>query len=197
MEHAQRIVADIVARCKYRDVEVSETLAAFAARMVVHKNKRRLILEKEMTPEDEHYLIEQCERILLQRREPSLETVKMQLEFDFAYANLEEELRVKRERKEKSIASLQRSIATLVPQKASDFETLTNLYRQIFTLLMLDADATEKLVDRNVEREVAAALESVFPRVGLASFVNMSAEDKRFQLEELMCIVEGIRLLMA
>lgn len=194
MEHAQRIVADIVARCKYRDVEVSETLAAFAARMVVHKSKRKLILEREMTPEDEHYLVEQCERILLQKREPSLETVKMQLEFDFAYANLEEELRVKRERKEKAIASLQRTIAMLIPQKASDFETLTNLYRQIFTLLMLDADATEKPVDRNVEKEVAAALESVFPRVGLNSFVNMSTDDKRFQLEELMRIVEGIRM---
>lgn len=189
-----RIVADIVARCKYRDVEVSETLAAFAARMVVHKSKRKLVLEKEMTPEDEHYLIEQCEHVLLQKREPALETVKMQLEFDFAYANLEEELRAKRERKEKSIAGLQRSIALIVPQKASDFEALTNLYRQIFTLLMLDADAAEKPVDRNVEKEVAAALESVFPRVGLKSFVSMTADDKRFQLEELMRIVEGIRL---
>ncbi|GAB9476403.1 hypothetical protein Gpo141_00013469 [Globisporangium polare] len=189
-----RIVADIVARCKFRDVEVSETLAAFAARMVVHKSKRKLILEKDMSPEDEHYLIEQCERVLLQKREPALETVKMQLEFDFAYANLEEELRAKRERKEKAIAGLQRSIALIVPQKASDFEALTNLYRQIFTLLMLDADAAEKPVDRSVEKEVAAALESVFPRVGLKSFVNMTADDKRFQLEELMRIVEGIRL---
>ncbi|TYZ58332.1 hypothetical protein PybrP1_000030 [[Pythium] brassicae (nom. inval.)] len=194
MESAQRIVADIVARCKFRDVEVSETLAAFAARMVVHKSKRRLVLEREMSPEDEQYLVTQCERVLLQSREPALETVKMQLEFDFAYANLEEELRAKRERKEKAVASLQRSIALLVPQKASDFETLTTLYRQIFTLLMLDANAMEKPVDRTVEKEVAAALESVFPRVGLKSFISMSADDKRFQLEELMRIVEGIRL---
>lgn len=194
MESAQRIVADIVARCKFRDVEVSETLAAFAARMVVHKSKRRLVLEREMSPEDEQYLVAQCERVLVQTREPALETIKMQLEFDFAYANLEEELRAKRERKDKAVASLQRSIAQLVPQKASDFETLTTLYRQIFTLLMLDANATEKPVDRVVEKEVAAALESVFPRVGLKSFISMSADDKRFQLEELMRIVEGIRL---
>lgn len=194
MENAQRIVADIVARCKFRDVDVSETLAAFAARMVVHKSKRRLVLEKDMTPEDEHYLLEQCERVLLQKREPALETIKMQLEFDFAYANLEEELRAKRERKDKAVAGLQRSIALIVPQRASDFEALTSLYRQIFTLLMLDANAADKPVDRNVEKEVAAALESVFPRVGLKSFVNMTADDKRFQLEELMRIVEGIRL---
>lgn len=194
MENAQRIVADIAARCKFRDVEVSETLAAFAARMVVHKSKRRLVLERDMSPEDEQYLIAECERVLLQRREPALETIKMQLEFDFAYANLEEELRAKRERKDKAAASLQRSIALLVPQKASDFETLTTLYRQIFTLLMLDANATAKPVDRSIEKEVAAALESVFPRVGLKSFIGMSADDKRFQLEELMRIVEGIRL---
>ncbi|DAZ99505.1 TPA: hypothetical protein N0F65_005377 [Lagenidium giganteum] len=199
MEHAQKVVADIVARCKYQDVEVSETLAAFTARMIVHRHKRKLILEKEMAPEDQNFLIDECVRVLLQTHEPWLETVKMQLEFDFCYANLEEELRQKRERKEKAVASLQRTIAALVPTRASDFETLTHLYRQIFTLLMLYAtdgplDKSSPPPDRNVEKEIAAALESVFPRIGLKSFVTMSTEDKRFQLEELMRIVEGIRL---
>ncbi|KAJ0408952.1 hypothetical protein P43SY_002831 [Pythium insidiosum] len=194
MEHAQRIVADIVARCRYKNVEVSETLAAFTARMVVHKSKRKLILEREMTREDEQFLVDRCVQVLLQPQDPVMETVKMQLEFDFTYAHLEETLRQKRERKSKSVAALQRTIATLVPQKPSDFETLTALYRHIFTLLMLDADANEKPVDRNVEKEIAAALESVFPRIGLKTFVTMPTDDKRFQTEELMRIVEGIRL---
>lgn len=200
MEHAQRVIADIVARCKFHDVEVSETLAAFTARMVVHKSKRKLILERDMTPSDERFLVDQCVRILCQAREPSLETVKMQLTFDFAYANLEEELRQRRESREKSIAHLERNIATLVPTKASDLETLTTLYRQIFSLLMLDATDANKgafadaVTQRSVEKEVAAALESVFPRIGLKSFVNMATEDKRFQLDELLRIVEGIRL---
>ena len=47
---------------------------------------------------------------------------------------------------------------------------------------------------RDVEREVAAALESVFPRIGLKSFVGMSGDDKRTQLAELANIILGIRL---
>ena len=75
---------------------------------------------------------------------------------------------------------------------------------------MVHADA-DKANDRNIEREVAAALESVFPRIGsrwifceshneicnscrLKSFVSMSPDDKKFQLKELANIVGGIRL---
>ncbi|RLN31697.1 hypothetical protein BBJ28_00008156 [Nothophytophthora sp. Chile5] len=214
MELAQKVVADIVARCRYRGVEVSETLAAFTARLVVHRSRRQLVLEQPMTPDDELFLVEQCEKALLRSDDPALETVKMQLEFDFTYANLEEELRARRERKAEAVAKLQRSIAVLVPEKASDFETLSTLYKHIFSLLMLDADSLNASNDndedtgksnnnsaskqqaerRAVEKEVAAALESVFPRIGLKSFATMTAEDKRFQLDELMRIVEGIRL---
>ncbi|RLN69078.1 hypothetical protein BBJ29_000711 [Phytophthora kernoviae] len=215
MENAQKVVADIVSRCRYRGVEVSETLAAFTARLVVHRSRRHLVLEQPMSPEDELYLAEQCEIALLRNDDPALETVKMQLEFDFTYANLEEELRARRERKAQAAAKLQRTIASLVPEKATDFETLSTLYKHIFTLLMLDADGLGNSSDedsanngknqsnnpskqqaerRAMEKEVAAALESVFPRIGLKSFATMSPDDKRFQLDELMRIVEGIRL---
>ncbi|KAF4029201.1 hypothetical protein GN244_ATG19082 [Phytophthora infestans] len=220
MENAQRVVADIVARCQYRGVEVSETLAAFIARLVVHRSQRHLVLEQPMSPQDELYLTEQCEKALLRNDDPAMETVKMQLEFDFTYANLEEELRTRKERKEQAVVKLQRTISSLVPEKATDFETLSTLYKHIFTLLMLDADGLsrsnninddddgentckgksncsskqEQAERRSMEKEVAAALESVFPRIGLKSFATMSPDDKRFQLDELMRIVEGIRL---
>ncbi|ETL30426.1 hypothetical protein L916_16592 [Phytophthora nicotianae] len=212
MENAQRVVTDIVARCRYRGVEVSETLAAFTARLVVHRSQRHLVLEQPMSPEDELYLTEQCEKALLRSDDPAMETVKMQLEFDFTYANLEEELRSRKERKEQAVAKLQRTISSLVPEKATDFETLSTLYKHIFTLLMLDAGGlgnyneddgnnnsknssfSKPAERRAMEKEVAAALESVFPRIGLKSFATMSPEDKRFQLDELMRIVEGIRL---
>jgi len=48
--------------------------------------------------------------------------------------------------------------------------------------------------DRNVEREVAAALESVFPRIGLKSFVMLAPAQKAQQLAEMANIVLGIRL---
>ena len=43
--------------------------------------------------------------------------------------------------------------------------------------------------DRNVEREVAAALESVFPRIGVKSFVMLSPAQKTQQLAEMAHIV--------
>jgi D-Tyr-tRNAtyr deacylase len=45
-----------------------------------------------------------------------------------------------------------------------------------------------------IEREVAAALESVFPRVGLKAFVQLSYDEKNSQLAELARIVLGIRI---
>jgi len=45
-----------------------------------------------------------------------------------------------------------------------------------------------------MEREVAAALESVFPRVGLRAFMNLTDAEKTTQLSELCSIVLGIRL---
>lgn len=45
-----------------------------------------------------------------------------------------------------------------------------------------------------MEREVAAALESVFPRISLKAFINLGAEEKYAQLDELASIVLGIRV---
>ncbi|CEG46768.1 Protein of unknown function DUF3508 [Plasmopara halstedii] len=207
MENAQRVVADIVARCRYRGVDVSETLAAFTVRLMIHRSRRNIVLERQMTHEDELYLIEQCVKALLLKDDPAMETVKMQLEFDLIYANLEEELHIRKERQEQSVSKLQRTIATLVPDTATDFETLSTLYKHIFTLLMLDAskytrDNVKSVADKNqqqgelraLEKEVAGALESVFPRIGLKSFATMSTDDKLLQLDELRRIVEGIRL---
>jgi hypothetical protein len=45
-----------------------------------------------------------------------------------------------------------------------------------------------------VQKEVAAAMESVFPRVGLRQFVSAAPAEKRAQMEELGLLVLGIRL---
>jgi hypothetical protein len=45
-----------------------------------------------------------------------------------------------------------------------------------------------------VQKEVAAAMESVFPRVGLRQFASAAPADKRAQMEELGLLVLGIRL---
>ncbi len=44
-----------------------------------------------------------------------------------------------------------------------------------------------------VDRELATALESVFPRIGIRTFFNLSAEEKKYQLIELCSLLNGIR----
>ena len=86
-------------------------------------------------------------------------------------------------------------IVELVPSDSNDFETLTLLYRQIFEYLIEFYEPCDgSSVGKAAEREVAAALESVFPRVGLKSFVELLPHEKSVQLEELARIVLGIRL---
>lgn len=74
-----------------------------------------------------------------------------------------------------------------------DVEALTNLYRKIFNFLVVRAGIAPGS-NRAAEREIAAALESVFPRIGLKAFTGLSGDDKAAQLVELANIVLGIRL---
>ena len=94
----------------------------------------------------------------------------------------------------KIVATARANIAELEMQDANDFESLTTLYRKIFKFLLDFAPAERGKQDRVIEREVAAALESVFPRIGLKAFVQLTKEEKNAQLMELARIVLGIRL---
>jgi len=185
-----------VLRCKDDGVQVSETIAAFMARTIVQENAKEFRLDREMTREDSSQLVEKCAKRLVEKDSPSLEMIKMQVAFDTAYIANEDEIESGKATKQKSLRDFQKQIVDVRPRNGNDFESLTALYRQIFKYLMTHSgfgvDATNG--DRQVEREVAAALESVFPRIGLKSFVAMSAEDKRSQLQELANIVLGIRL---
>ncbi|KAH8047516.1 zinc ion transmembrane transporter [Aureococcus anophagefferens] len=133
----------------------------------------------------------------------------MQVAFDSTYVRFEEELDKSRKAREEKKRELVRAILAVKPRGSTDFETLTALYRQIFTYLLHVSRGGSGLpgapsnttaaedpgsMERAVEREIAAALESVFPRIGLKSFVQLSSEEKRLQLEELARIVTGIRL---
>merc|ERR1719146_196613 len=86
-----------------------------------------------------------------------------------------------------------------------NFDAISDTYRHIFRWLLVKCGhpdpAVQEKADRNdvkaVEREVAAALESVFPRVGLRAFVSLTPNEKGAQLQELASIVMGIRLFNA
>jgi hypothetical protein len=78
------------------------------------------------------------------------------------------------------------------------------LYKKIFSYLLYknkqhiignySAIQLPPATSSTIEREVAAALESVLPRAGLRPFVSLSTPEKVAQLCELSNIVIGIRL---
>lgn len=90
------------------------------------------------------------------------------------------------------------------PRSGNDFEGITLLYKKIFNYLLyknkqhiIGNYSSIKLnasISNTIEREVAAALESVLPRAGLRPFVSLTTPEKVAQLCELSNIVIGIRL---
>jgi hypothetical protein len=117
----------------------------------------------------------------------------MQVDFDSNY--LEEDMEAQRKLKTRSkmISTHKQAVSDVRMDDAQDYEALTALYRKIFRFL-LEFAPNSKPADKLVEREIAAALESVFPRVGLKTFIQLTPEEKSTQLLELARIVLGIRL---
>lgn len=193
MEEIQDIILNIVRGCQQGGLVVPNVLAAFIARTIVEKNDTVFALDKKMTPDKmEEVILMSIER-LLERDSPSLECMKMQVEYDSAFLKNDMEATKTIRIRNKMITSHKVAIAEVEMEDSNDFEALTLLYRKIFRYL-LEFSPNSKMNDRAVEREVAAALESVFPRIGLKAFVQLTFEEKNTQLTELARIILGIRL---
>src|SRR5438445_77974 len=70
--------------------------------------------------------------------------------------------------------------------------SVKTFYRAMFRYLLHNAHVDKH--DQHVEKEVAAALETVFPQSSLTSFEPLSNSDKLVYLRSLSDIVLGIRL---
>jgi len=193
MDAIRRIVQEIIFMCRVQNVTVSDTLGAFVARAVVLENAEAFPLDKELDENDVQELIRLSTEKLLEKNSPSAETVKMQVGFDVARVQETEELERARSKREQREAVLVNEISNAKLKVGNDTEALTSLYRKIFNFLVVRA-GIESGADRPAEREIAAALESVFPRIGLKAFTALSHDDKAAQLMELSNIVLGIRL---
>ena len=194
MDDIQHVVNKVVEACSQQGVEdVSKILAALVARTTIYENPDLFAMDKMLEDTDVDDLCSMCVDRLTQRDSPSLSTIRIQVRFDTAYlehTDAAEGVRVDRLNKLNMIKS---KILDVHAKSANDFESLTDLYRQIFAFLMVHV-GNDQARDNAVEREVAAALESVFPRIGLKAFMTMSRREKEGQLNELANIVLGIRL---
>lgn len=193
MEVIREMVDTIINGCDKGGIKVSDVLAAFIARTVVEKNSSRFSLDAPLTPDSTREVILTSIERLLQRDDPSLETMKMQVDYDKTFIDEEMKAQHAVRSRNKLISAHKMAIIDFEMAEGGDFESLTTLYRQIFRFL-LDFVGPAKGENKVLEREVAAALESVFPRIGLKAFVQLKKNEKETQLQELARIVLGIRL---
>ena len=193
MDNIKDIVDSVVRGCALGGLEVQELLAAFVARTVVEENASIFSLDKPITESRKDEVVLKSIERLLERDNPSLEVMKMQVDYDTSFLKEDVEAQRLLRVRNRMIATHKMGIVEVVMEDAHDFEALTTLYRKIFRFL-LDYAPNAKSHDRLVEREVAAALESVFPRVGLKAFLSLTTEERSAQLLELGRITLGIRL---
>ena len=126
-----------------------------------------------------------------------LESVLMQVEFETLYALSLHCRDMDRQRQE---AAQQRRLDELLaidvraPQSASQ-PSVVAFYSTLFQLcLHSSALASEARTDRAVQREVAAAVESVFPLSHLTDHSSRDVADRRRELASVSDLVLGIRL---
>ncbi|CAM9950533.1 unnamed protein product, partial [Phaeothamnion confervicola] len=198
MDELREVVKSIVQQCGARGVAVSELLASFIARTVIEGSReedgtRLFRPNKALTADAVAELVRRSVERLLEEDSPATETIKMQVSFDSTYLQQEGDVEAQQERRVARLRDMQRAVIATVPRDGADYDSLTALHQKIFAFTVRHAhDASE--VTRPVEREVAAALESVFPRLSLKTFLSLTAQEKRTQLDELASIVLGIRL---
>lgn len=135
---------------------------------------------------------------------PSLSTMKMQIGYHSSYLQQEYQ-------RQQTISSLTHEanqhiedIVKFETKSANDYEGIKTLYKKIFKYLLFkntqhilgkySSITLTPTINNTIEREVAAALESVLPHAGLRPFLSLSASDKETQLCELSNIIIGIRL---
>ena len=195
MEEIEKVVKEIVAGCEERGVPCPAVLAAFMARTVVDNDGRRFMLDRPVTSSDLSDVVERSIQRLLQQNDPGVETIKMQVAFNSSLHIEDGALDEGERSRAVKLQDLSRRIVGVASRSGEDHGSLSALYKEIFDFLMAHCDAPDSTADvRRVEREVAAALESVFPRIGLRSFLQLSPPQRGDQLSELASIVMGIRL---
>lgn len=176
-------------------------LAAFTARAIVLHEQAdtggaggaRFNLEAGLTPEEEKELIEMVLERCTRKDDPVFETMRMQVTFESFYATELHRLRQEQTKRETDNKEQLDKIVAVGTNLQSNAQ-VASLYRSIFKLMLANSTVEEDKRDRNVEREIAAALESVFPQAGLNAFNMMTAAEKRAQVKDLVNIVLGIRL---
>ncbi|XP_045399948.1 cilia- and flagella-associated protein 206 isoform X2 [Lemur catta] len=147
-------------------------------------------MDRTLVKSDVQKLVKLCVTRLLDTKNPSLDTIKMQVYFDLNYTRRDEFLEEHHRVLDSRISSVRREITD---NRACTKEELESLYRKIVSYVLLRSGLGSP-TDIKIVREATAALQSVFPQTELGTFLTLSKKDKERQLKELAMIVTGIRL---
>ncbi|XP_017394400.1 cilia- and flagella-associated protein 206 isoform X1 [Cebus imitator] len=184
------IIREIGQECAVHGEMVSETLIAFMVKAVVLDPSNGFNMDRTLMKSDVQNLVKLCMARLLDTKNPSLDTIKMQVYFDMNYTNRVEFLEEHHRVLDLRLGSVTREITD---NRACTKEELESLYRKIISYVLLRSGLGSP-TDIKTVREVTAALQSVFPQAELGTFLTLSKKDKERQLKELTMIVTGIRL---
>ncbi|XP_010832982.1 PREDICTED: UPF0704 protein C6orf165 homolog isoform X2 [Bison bison bison] len=186
----KNIIREIGQECAAHGEIVPETLVAFMVKAVVLDPSNGFNTDRTLTKSDVQKLVKLCVNRLLDSKNPSLDTIKMQVYFDMNYTSREEFLEEHHRVIESRLSSVSREITD---SRACVREELESLYRKIVSYVLLRSGLGSP-TDLKIVREATAALQSVFPQTELGTFLTLSKKDKERQLKELTMIVTGIRL---
>lgn len=194
----QVITKELTLACRQLGHVLSETLAALVVSTIIDPNVGSFYVERPIDESDARLVVEEAAKRILSKEEPGITTLRLQAAYEHAFAQIESESQRTKVKTQDAEERLVSKVSNFSAKFDQDFDTLTGLYKQIYFFLMLRCTAPSPRAtipkDTKIEREVAAALESVFPRVGLRSFVALTGPEKAAQLQELAGIVLGIRV---
>ncbi|NXM71954.1 CF206 protein, partial [Serilophus lunatus] len=184
------IIRQVGLECAARGQALPETLVAFMVKAVVLDPRNHFLMNQILTEKDMQDLIQLCVTRLLDTTNPSLSTIKMQVYFDMNYANRAELLREQQRVLEGKLAPVIRDITDSRPFLQEEMETV---YQKIVSYVLLSCGLGSPTHTEAV-REVTAALQSVFSKTEMTTFISLKKKEKEQQLKNFAALVTGIRL---
>ncbi|XP_029800367.1 cilia- and flagella-associated protein 206 isoform X2 [Suricata suricatta] len=157
----KNIIREIGQECAAHGEIVSETLAAFMVKAVVLDPRNGFNMDRTLMKSDVQKLIKLCVSRLLDSKNPSLDTIKMQVYFDMNYTSREEFLKEHHRIFESRLGSVTREITD---NRACSRDELESLYRKIVSYVLLRSGLGSP-TDIKVVREatVPAILQEAIP----------------------------------
>ncbi|XP_074189379.1 cilia- and flagella-associated protein 206 isoform X3 [Rhinolophus sinicus] len=157
----KNIIREIGQECAAHGEIVSETLVAFMVKAVVLDPSNGFNMDRTLIKSDVQKLVKLCVSRLLDRKNPSLDTIKMQVYFDMNYTSREEFLEEHHRVLESRLGSVLREITD---NRACAREELESLYRKVVSYMLLRSGLGSP-TDIKIVREatVPAILQEAIP----------------------------------